>query len=199
MHYKEYVIQITATTILKKKKIPLIIFLTEKIILAINFIFNFNSQNWDDIFVLDKGNVNETVDIYLQNLNNLLKKHAPLKKLLSSIFNNGKCITESTTIANIFNDFFHSVAPAIQSSKDYLPSKNSFSITSTSKVETDAIISSLSSNKSTGPLKILKRTQIEISEHQEDLFNLSFKAGAFPDILKIAKVIPIHKKRFKTF
>ena len=49
-------------------------------ILAINFIFKFNSQNWDNILVLDKENVNETVYIYLQNLNNLLKKHAPLKK-----------------------------------------------------------------------------------------------------------------------
>ena len=49
----------------------------------------------------------------------------------SSILNNGKCITESTTFANIFNDFFHSVAPAIQwkikfsckSFNEYLPSK----------------------------------------------------------------------------
>ena len=64
------------------KKNPLIAFLTEKIILAINFIFKSNSQNWDNVLVLDKENVNETVYIYLQNLNNLLKKHAPLKKLL---------------------------------------------------------------------------------------------------------------------
>ena len=38
----------------------------------------------------------------------------------SSILNNGKCITESTTIANIFNDFFHSVVPAIQSKLRFL-------------------------------------------------------------------------------
>ena len=63
-----------------RKKNPLIAFLTKKMILAINFIFKFNSQNWDNILVLDKENVNETVYIYLQNLNNLLKKHAPLKK-----------------------------------------------------------------------------------------------------------------------
>ena len=30
---------------------------------------------------MDKENVNETIDNYLQNLNNLLEKHAPLKKL----------------------------------------------------------------------------------------------------------------------
>ena len=44
-----------------RKKNPLIAFLTEKMILAINFIFKFNSQNWDNILVLDKENVNETV------------------------------------------------------------------------------------------------------------------------------------------
>ena len=33
----------------------------------------------------------------------------------SFILSNGKCITESITIANIFNDFFYSVAPGIQS------------------------------------------------------------------------------------
>ena len=35
--------------------------------------------------------------------------------ITSSILDNGKCITESTTIANIFNDFFDSVPPAIRS------------------------------------------------------------------------------------
>ena len=111
----------------------------------------------------------------------------------SSILNNGKCITESTTFANIFNDFFHSVATAIQSKikfscksfNDYLFSKNydSFTITPTSKTEINAITSSLSSNKLTGfnsiPLKILKITQTEISQHLAHIFNLSFKTEVF--------------------
>ena len=41
------------------------------------FIFEFNSQGWDNILVLDKENVNEIIDNYLQYLNNLLEKHAP--------------------------------------------------------------------------------------------------------------------------
>ena len=47
------------------------------------------------------------------------------------------------------------------------------------------------------PIKICKLTQIEISQHLADIFNLSFKIGFFPDSLKIAKVIPIHKKDLK--
>ena len=45
------------------------------------FILEFNRQDWDNILVFDKKNVNETIDNYLQNLNNLLEKHAPLKKI----------------------------------------------------------------------------------------------------------------------
>ena len=45
------------------------------------FIFEFNSQDWDNIVVLDMENVNETIENFLQNLINLLEKHEPLKKL----------------------------------------------------------------------------------------------------------------------
>ena len=41
------------------------------------FISEFNCQDWYNILVLDKENVNEIIDYYLQNFNNLLKKHAP--------------------------------------------------------------------------------------------------------------------------
>ena len=107
--------------------------------------------------------------------------------ILSSVLTNVTCITESTTIANIYNDFFHSAEPAVQSKikfscklcNDYRPSKNydSFTISPTSKAEIDAIISSLNSNKSTGPnnipLKILKLTQNELCQHLADLTYLS--------------------------
>ena len=45
------------------------------------FIFEFDSQDWDNILVSDRENVSETIDNYLQNLNNLLQKHALLKKM----------------------------------------------------------------------------------------------------------------------
>ena len=47
------------------------------------FIFEFDSQDWDNILVSDRENVSETIDNYLQNLNNLLQKHAPLKNWIS--------------------------------------------------------------------------------------------------------------------
>ena len=65
------------------------------------------------------------------------------------------------------------------------------------------MISSLNSDKSTGPnslpTKILKLLKNEISTHLADTFNLSFSSGVFPFILKVAKVIPVHKKESKLF
>ena len=42
-------------------------------------VFEFNGQDWHNILFLDKENINEKIDHYLQNLNNLLEKHEPGK------------------------------------------------------------------------------------------------------------------------
>ena len=38
---------------------------------------------------------------------------------------------------------------------------------------------------------------VDISEHLSIIFNTSFATGIFPEKLKVAKVIPIHKKDSK--
>ena len=42
--------------------------------------------------------------------------------------------------------------------------------------------------------KILKELQTELSELLSDMINVSFNKGIFPNFLKVAIVIPIHKK-----
>ena len=61
-----------------------------------------------------------------------------------------------------------------------------------------SIISSNYDNKFSGPnstptrtLKLLKK---DISKQLTDIFNLSFSSRVYPTPLKIANVIPIHKK-----
>ena len=86
---------------------------------------------------------------------------------------------------------------------DYLSSTNTntFFLTPTDKNEISFIISSLDSHKSSGPnsipVKILKLLKNDISQQLSDIFNMSFLTGQFPSVLKIAKVIPIHKKQSK--
>ena len=76
-----------------------------------------------------------------------------------------------------------------------------FFLSCTDKYEIINIISSLDRNKATGPnnipTKILKLLINDISTQLSDIFNVSFSTGVFPSILKIAKVVPIHKKESK--
>ena len=51
----------------------------------------------------------------LKNIKSITSMKSKNSDIPSTILNNGKRITESTTIANKFNDFFYFVAPAIQS------------------------------------------------------------------------------------
>ena len=46
-------------------------------------------------------------------------------------------------------------------------------------------------------MKILKLLKNDISQELSDIFNMSFSTGQFSSVLKIAKVIPIHKKQSK--
>ena len=68
----------------------------------------------------------------------------------------------------------------------------------TDKEEIASIISSLNSNKGSGPnsipYRILFLLKNEISKQLTDLFNLSSMTGVFPYVLKTAKVVPVFKK-----
>ena len=125
----------------------------------------------------------------------------------------GATLTDPLRIANIFNDYFSSIAKKTKTNfkfsnksfQDFLHllNEDSLFITPTDAHEVNLIISSLNSDKSTGPnsllTKILKPLKNEISTDLVDVFNLSFSSGVFPSILKIAKVIPVHKKESKLF
>ena len=61
-----------------------------------------------------------------------------------------------------------------------------------------SIISSLNTKKSTGPhsipVKLLKVLKARIAPQLTMIINESFSNGLFPDKMKLAKVIPIHRK-----
>ena len=63
--------------------------------------------------------------------------------------------------------------------------------------EVNDLISDLKASKSTGPsslpTKIMKQLNDIIASPLAELINKSFQSGIFPDISKIAEVIPIFK------
>ena len=83
---------------------------------------------------------------------------------------------------------------------DYLHSNtdSSFVIPPVTTLEIVDIISSLKNGKAAGafsiPINLLKILSNLIAEPLCTIVNGSFSTGIFPDDLKLAKVIPLHKK-----
>ena len=92
-----------------------------------------------------------------------------------------------------------------KSFQDFLHHSNAESLFITPKDthEVNLIRPSLNSDKSTAqnilPTKILKLLKHDISPHLAEIFNLSFSSGVFQSILKIPKVLLVHKKVSKQF
>ena len=141
------------------------------------------------------------------NINNT---HSNIPKILVS---SDTISAEPIDIANILNNFFTSIAAKTKESIKYSHkhfsnfrknrSDDSFFLIPTDKYEIINILSSFSPTKPTGPnsipTKILRLLKNDISTQLSDIFNVSFSTGAFPSILKIAKVVPIYKKQSKLF
>ena len=128
---------------------------------------------------------------------------------ISQLVQNGKIVQNSKEIANIFNNYFVNIAGKIDSEiprtrkspLDYLDEKlekSFFSISLTNSAEVEGIIAQLKNKKSVGPYSILcnllKMLCHLVSPILATLVIESFSSGIFPDKLKIAKVITLHKK-----
>ena len=126
---------------------------------------------------------------------------------ISQLNINGKIIEEPKDIANSVNDFFVNVGPETEknvpkinhiSPVKFLKNRNNFNlvIAHISNKEILDIIKYLP-NKATGPvsipLKILHIVADLIVFPLCHIINVSFSSGIFPDMLKVAKVLPLHK------
>ena len=121
----------------------------------------------------------------------------------------GKLISISKEVANVFNHFFTSIAqklaeklgPAKANYRDFLksPIKESFFINAVDEEEVKCEIMSLEDSKSPGsydiPIKMVKCLSGPISNTLTYLINESFSSGIHPTLLKFAKVLPIYKAK----
>ena len=157
-------------------------------------------KNWNNIKNTWKG---------IKSLISLKTKASSVPTVLSH--ENGNTIINPYNIANTFSNYSASIAETTKRSikyshkhfSDYLSNESNSTIflQPTDTEEVANIISSLNSKKASGPnsitYRILFLLKNEISNQLANLFNLSFKTGVSPSVLKTAKVIPIFKKDSK--
>ena len=143
----------------------------------------------------------------------------PVKSSTIKILDENQNITsDSQKIANIFNEHYATLGSKVQqkiptqegdfnyyldkrdkNGKRFInPDGCTFYLSPVGPSEVDKIIDELNVKKSTGPFGIpvflLKEFKIFFSFWLSQLVNLSFETGIFPDVLKVAKVNPLHKK-----
>ena len=162
--------------------------------------------------------INVMVKITLCNAYKKLRNEITKDKKLNE---NKNLVSNPKIISNIFNNYFSTIGHGIErkipnvpgSFEDYLIKKRRtgscllirqillYSFLPMFLVKSKKLIDSLDTKKSTGPNSIpgfiLKTLKPFFSFWLLQLINLSDEVGIFPDILKIAKVIPLHKKECK--
>ena len=158
---------------------------------------NYFSKNKDDLRKTWQG-IKEIINIKSKNINTI-----------SCITDKNVNITNPKLIAKCFNKFYVSIADDIlekrkysgkKSYKDFLkdPLNNSFVLVDCDPREVALLLKSLNPRKAYGPnsipTEILHLLADSICKPLSIIFNLSFSTGQYPNMLKIAKTIPIFKK-----
>ena len=170
--------------------------------------------------LMKKSKINDYNHYYKSNRDNIKNTQKSIKSILNINNNqsnipkipvyNDTTIPEPIETANIFNNFFISIAAKTKESIKYTHkrfsnfhknrSDDSFFLSCTDKYEIINIISSLDSNKSTRPnsipTKLFKLLKNYISIQLFDISNVSFSTGVRV-VIKTAKVVPIYKKQSK--
>jgi hypothetical protein len=135
--------------------------------------------------------------------------HRKSKQKNSDIYLNidGKLVTDQKIVSKLFNNYFVNVADKLDKKipkpntkfQDYLknPNEHSIYLQETTPDEVEKIIRKLDINKAADiygiSTKMIKEGGPVMVEIITKLFNMSIAQGKFPDALKNAKVIPIHK------
>jgi len=164
------------------------------------------SRHYNKIFTDNKNNIKNTWKI----LNDLLNKNCN-RKVIQGVLINDLIVNEEQIIANEFNTYFSNIATSLDSE---IPASNvspcnfinfnvgdSFFLSPSDSFEIVDIINALKKTRSDVnmiPVRILCKVSNILSVHISDLINYSFSCGSFPDSLKIAHIIPIHKHDDRT-
>ena len=145
-------------------------------------------------------------------INKLLKpRNGQNKKQIASLKFGDNMHSDSQSISNILNEHFASVGRSISNAFADIINTDTFDnipyqptqmeLENTSAFEVFKVINSLKNKScpvSSYPVKVLKYISDIISPILADIMNISFSTGTFPDLLKVARVVPVYKGGEKT-
>ena len=145
-----------------------------------------------------------------KGINELIRSNSN-KTYINQIQYNETVITDKKQIVNTFNDFFINVGPTTDreipktpiSPLSFLKHRvaSDFVLKPTSVPEVMTTLLQLDDKKSPGPseipINLLKLSAPIIVPHLVTILNLSLQTGIFPNLMKLAKVIPIFKSGSK--
>ena len=141
-------------------------------------------------------------------LNEVIKGTAVSSKIPDVFLEHDKEIHNRKEIANAFNNFFVGVGPNLAKGihkpanvciKDFLPEAN-IDTMFLEPVSEEEIINTVKAcgNKTSLDchdmnMSLIKKIIVPIAKPLEYIFNLSLSSGIFPDLMKVAKVVPLFK------
>ena len=146
-----------------------------------------------------------------QTINNILhRKSRKSNQVPKQIHVKDEIIQNPKNVSNAFNEYFVNVGNCLSNkisaatdcafsatSLITINAKNSFFMRPIAESEILRHINGLKSSKSTGkfgiPIKYIKLSAKIVSPLLAKIYNNCIKTGCFPDILKIAEVIPLYK------
>ena len=154
------------------------------------------------------SNANNSSDTW-NYINLLLRKTKRKTTSPQTIKVDGQIISSSQKICNQMNQHFATIGEKL-AAKSSNPAQNynhfkffgkrnpsSIVLQPIDVYEIVEIISSLNDHKSPGysdiPIRIIKESKYLIAGYLADSFNECIESGNYPNILKIAQVIPLHK------
>ena len=141
-------------------------------------------------------------------INSILQRKKESSELPMEFLINNSLVSDKNTISNEFNKFFTNIGLNLSSSvtttgtkfQDYLgqPHDRVFMFKTVNERDILKIIDDLKTKTSSGydgiSTKLLKECKHELLGPLTRLINTSLTTGIFPDALKLARVLPLHKK-----
>ena len=161
------------------------------------------SEYYSKQLQINKNNMKKTWDIIKETINKKRNTQVQVKMNLP----NGECTDDKIAISDKFNNFLVNIGPQLAAKigkqsrvpTSYLKNKQIHFIMLT-PITYEEVMKLINTSKESAPgydevkIKPLQAVNSIIAAPLAHIFNLSVMNGVFPDILKIANVVPLFKK-----